>query len=78
MVKSTDLKNLPLSGWSPIPSIATREQLTESGLKVFTPIVGDQCWDASLPCTPYFNDALELRNADLGSQNLKSGFRIKK
>lgn len=78
MVKSTDLKNLPLSGWHSIPSIETKEQLTESGLKIFVPIAGDQCWDSSLPCTPYFNDALKLRKTDLGAQNLEAGFSIKK
>jgi hypothetical protein len=35
---------------------------TNSGLTVFVPKNGDQCWDAELPCTPYFSPKLALRD----------------
>jgi hypothetical protein len=34
---------------------------TLSGLAVYVPAEGDQCWDAPLPCTPYFDESLRLR-----------------
>jgi hypothetical protein len=36
-----------------------------------TRIKHGQCWNASLPCTPYPNRKLELRG-----QNLENGFKI--
>ena len=44
-----------------IPTTALVEKQTDSGLKVYVPAKGDQCWDSPLPCTPYFNPALRLR-----------------
>jgi hypothetical protein len=41
---------------------ATRQ--TESGLAVHIPVDGPQCWNAPLPCTPYFNGKLALRRKD--------------
>jgi hypothetical protein len=34
---------------------------TLSGLTVYVPVETNQCWDAPLPCSPYFNDTLRLR-----------------
>lgn len=34
---------------------------TRSGLSVWTPTTGNQCWDAPLPCTPYPHPDLRLR-----------------
>ncbi|HTZ73025.1 MAG TPA: hypothetical protein VMB47_03825 [Candidatus Aquilonibacter sp.] len=53
------------------PSITYGTYRTRSGLLVQVPLHGDQCWDAPLPCTPYFNDKLELRDPP----SLRSGFR---
>lgn len=46
----------------------TREFRTGSGLVLRVPIVGDGCWDAPLPCTPYPAPRLTLRReGELGS-----------
>jgi hypothetical protein len=34
---------------------------TASGLGVYVPVQGSLCWDAPLPCTPYFDETLRLR-----------------
>ena len=43
---------------------------TSSGLTVYTPIETNQCWDAPLPCSPYFSDTLRLRQPG----DMRSGF----
>jgi hypothetical protein len=60
------------SGWYPIKTIPLVQRETSSGLVVFTPEQGDQCWDAPLPCTPYFNHSLRLRIPG----KLASGFTV--
>jgi hypothetical protein len=57
--------------FSPFPQSETKILQTRSGLEVRLPATGNQCWDAPLPCTPYFNNELELRRQG----NLQSGFR---
>jgi hypothetical protein len=57
--------------FSPFPQCETKILHTRSGLEVRVPVKGNQCWDAPLPCTPYFNDELELRKQG----DLQSGFR---
>jgi len=44
----------------PQPRVAPRSTL--SGVVVYVPVEGNQCWDAPLPCTPYFNKTLRLRD----------------
>jgi len=46
----------------PLPKSAVVLRHTLSGLAVYVPAEGDQCWDAPLPCTPYFDESLRLRN----------------
>jgi len=43
---------------------------TFSGLTIYVPVETNQCWDAPLPCSPYFSDTLRLRRAHV----LESGF----
>ena len=57
--------------FSPFPQSETKILHTRSGLEVRVPVTDYQCWDAPLPCTPYFNNELELRKQG----NLESGFR---
>jgi hypothetical protein len=47
---------------SPLPKadVAVRQTLT--GLSVYMPVQGSLCWNAPLPCTPYFDETLRLRN----------------
>lgn len=71
------LKGVSLSGWQEIPSISTQVKITDSGLQVHVPITGDQCWNASLPCTPYFSAMLRGRWDNSGRPDLSSGFAFK-
>ncbi|HET8925308.1 MAG TPA: hypothetical protein VFN26_20160 [Candidatus Acidoferrum sp.] len=43
----------------PKPDLVLRR--TRSGFPVYVPTQGNQCWDAPLPCTPYFDETLRLR-----------------
>jgi hypothetical protein len=55
-------------GFHPIPEVEMYEYVTDSGLALYVPAEGDQCWDAPLPSTPYPRPDLRLRTAgDLGS-----------
>lgn len=67
-----NLADVSLSGWHPVPVVPLNTMKTASGLVVYTPKTGDQCWDAPLPCTPDFNPNLRLRIAD----DLASGFTV--
>src|SRR6266481_4066656 len=46
----------------PLPKPALALSHTLSGLAVYVPAQGSQCWDAPLPCTPYFDESLRLRD----------------
>lgn len=59
------VKELP-----PLPKTGLVVRHTLSGLAVYVPAEGNQCWDAPLPCTPYFDETLRLRKAP----SLRSGF----
>jgi hypothetical protein len=59
----------------PIPVAQTVLRTTDSGLKVLMPETGDQCWDAPLPCTPYFNPKLRSRSGD--PNDISRGFSVK-
>jgi hypothetical protein len=52
--------------------ISLAKNSTASGLVVYAPEAGDQCWDSLLPCTPYFNPMLRLRTSKI----MKSGFTV--
>ena len=67
------IKEVSSSGWHSIKTIPLIQKETSFGLVVFTPEQGDQCWDAPLPCTPYFNPDLRLRIPG----KLGSGFTVK-
>lgn len=71
------LKGVSLSGWQEIPSTLTQVKITDSGLYVHVPVTGDQCWNASLPCTPYFSAMLRGRWDNSGRPDLSSGFVFK-
>jgi hypothetical protein len=47
---------------APLPEPRVIARKTLSGLTVYVPAHGNQCWDAPLPCTPYFDETLRLRN----------------
>jgi hypothetical protein len=52
----------------PTPTLILRHTL--SGLAVYVPAEGGNCWNAPLPCTPYFDPSLRLRDAS----SLRWGF----
>lgn len=52
------------------PKATLAQKRTSSGLMLYVPLETNQCWDAPLPCTPYFLDSLHLRHAE----KLESGF----
>jgi len=65
--------HISFSGWnSPFPTVRLLAKRTLSGLVVYVPSDGDQCWNAPLPCTPYFDPNLCLRVPG----KIRGGFRI--
>jgi hypothetical protein len=54
----------------PMPQASVVSATTTSGLTVYWRADGLQCWDAPLPCTPYFDKTLRLRRAG----DIRSGF----
>jgi hypothetical protein len=68
------IKAVSTSGWYAVNKVELDRKTTLSGLTVYTPKTGDQCWDSPLPSTPYFNDRLKLIN----SENISSGFTVTK
>jgi hypothetical protein len=53
-----------------LPQARVVSHRTSSGLTVYVPVETNQCWDAPLPCSPYFNDTLRLRRPG----DMKGGF----
>ena len=64
--------NIDQQGFYMIPYVELQTFITKSGLIVYTPKQGAKCWDAPLPCTPYFNADLRLRIPG----KLASGFTV--
>jgi hypothetical protein len=50
---------------SRIPVADLMQKVTDSGLRIWVPVAGDQTWNAPLPATPYFRRDLRLRGQDL-------------
>jgi hypothetical protein len=44
-----------------LPEAKLARHQTTSGLMVHMPVETNQCWDAPLPCSPYFRNTLHLR-----------------
>ena len=61
------------SGWHAVWEVPLVNRVTGSGLVVYIPKLGNQCWDAPVPCTPKFNNALRLRVPG----DMASGFSVK-
>lgn len=47
------------SGSESLPITELKTSSTLSGLIIYSPASGEQCGNATLPCTPYFNSALK-------------------
>lgn len=78
MAKTADFKTLPLSGWAAIPKVEVEIRVTHSGLKIWVPLSGDQCWDAALPCAPKLNSDLHLRSTKTVEDSPNEGFSVQK
>jgi hypothetical protein len=63
---------LDVQRFLPVPQARTIPYVLSSGLIVRVPVETNQCWDSSIPCSPYFADSLQLRRG----QNLRWGFRV--
>lgn len=65
------------NGYWPVRLVPVSQKITQkfmkSGLQIYVPKNNDnRCWDAPLPCTPYFNENLRLRDPN----DMSSGFTI--
>jgi hypothetical protein len=55
----------------PLPMASVIQVKTASGLTVFWRVDGLQCWDARIPCTPFFDKSLRLRR----DGDISAGFK---
>jgi len=65
-------KIISLSGIEPIPTVELKQLEIKSGIKVWFPIEGNQCWDSPLPSTPDYKPNLDLRG-----NSIQEGFVIR-
>lgn len=63
-------KPLAIRSFVALTKVSVVPERTDSGLTVFMPAEGNQCWESNLLCTPYFDRTLRLRS----EASLKSGF----
>jgi hypothetical protein len=73
-LKNEGIRAISLSGWRSVTEVPLDKHTTASGLVVYTPQQGEQCWDSPLPSTPDFNPGLRLRIPG----NIAAGFTIAK
>jgi hypothetical protein len=81
LTKPSRLGAVSSQGWMAVESPQVTARRTLSGLTVYTPGQDDRCWNATLPCTPYFNPQLRLRGTGLASgftAPLDSSFQIRR
>jgi len=57
----------------PLPQPQVVPHRTASGLTIYVPVETNQCWDAPLPCSPYFTDTLRLRHPGKIQDGFASG-----
>lgn len=57
-----------------LPEAHVVPRQTASGLTIYVPQEINQCWDAPLPCTPFFDPRLRLRQTGI----VNRGFRVTK
>jgi hypothetical protein len=63
-------KPLAVRNFVALPKVAVTPERTDTGLTIFVPVEGDQCWETNLLCTPDFKRTLRLRS----TVGLPSGF----
>lgn len=52
------LNSISLDGWAALPLTPTLLKTTDTGATIYLPEVGNQCWNAALPCASLFNHEL--------------------
>jgi hypothetical protein len=55
-----------------LPEAKLELRRAASGLDVYVPVGTNQCWDAALPCSPYLDPSLRLREPG----NMQAGFAV--
>lgn len=76
-LKLTGLNSISLSGWKEIPTQLIEKKTTLTGLNIWVPTKGEQCWDQALPCASIFNENLakqENKFLDLNRIGLTNDF----
>ena len=71
---------LETHGLSHVPEVRTVPYHLSSGLTVNVPIITNQCWNADLPCSPYFLDesaVAPLCNSSMGFPNRTTDYVVK-
>lgn len=53
-------------GFQPFASVELKQRGTDGGLVVYQPTSGDRCFDAPLPCTPYYKSTLQFTSSASG------------
>ncbi len=56
----------------PVPIVEMKKFEANSGLIIYIPKEGDQCWDSQLPCAPYPKPNLRLRH----EKDISKGFKM--
>lgn len=68
---SKQMLKISTSGYAPVKQVELIEKKIDTGVIIWLPAKGDQCWDAPIPCTPNVNSSLSLRG-----RTLRQGFWI--
>jgi len=65
--------SIDVRAFLPLPQPQVLPHRTASGLTIYVPVESNQCWDAPLPCSPYFTDTLRLRHPGKIQDGFASG-----
>ena len=65
--------SIDVRAFLPLPQLQVVPHRTASGLTIYVPVESNQCWDAPLPCSPYFTDTLRLRHPGRIEDGFASG-----
>lgn len=75
-LKMMGLRSISLSGWHKPILTDLKVKQTNSGLKIYIPKIGSNCWDSPIPCAPFYNEYLRQIQSNLPFGN-KFYFSIK-
>ena len=59
-IDARTIESILAKGYQPLPSVDFDTVVTQSGLRVNVPVLGDQCWDVPTPCSAGPNLNLQL------------------